>query len=120
MPVAGWRLAAGSAAGSLRTGPRAKVCGGTQRSVAANTEDQATANRPNEREPAGSALASLWRNEPFRVNSGLRTLHLKGAVAVEGGVPLLEDGKIIGAIGVSGGSSQQDGQCARAGADAVK
>ena len=51
---------------------------------------------------------------------GLRTLHLKGAVAVEGGVPLLEDGKIIGAIGVSGGTSQQDGQCAKAGADALK
>jgi uncharacterized protein GlcG (DUF336 family) len=51
---------------------------------------------------------------------GLRTLHLKDAVAVEGGVPLLEDGKIIGAIGVSGGTSQEDGQCAKAGADALK
>ena len=51
---------------------------------------------------------------------GFRVLHLRGAVAVEGGVPLLMDGKIIGAIGVSGGTSQQDGQCAKAGADALK
>jgi glc operon protein GlcG len=47
---------------------------------------------------------------------GLRVLALKGAVAVEGGVPIVVDGKIVGAIGVSGGTSQQDGQCARAGA----
>ena len=51
---------------------------------------------------------------------GLRVLHLKGAVAVEGGVPLVMDGKIIGAIGVSGGTAQQDGQCAKAGAEALK
>jgi glc operon protein GlcG len=51
---------------------------------------------------------------------GLRVLQLKAAVAVEGGFPLLMDGKIVGAIGVSGGTSQQDGQCAKAGADALK
>jgi glc operon protein GlcG len=51
---------------------------------------------------------------------GLRVLQLKAAVAVEGGVPLLMDGKIVGAIGVSGGTSQQDGQCAEAGADALQ
>jgi glc operon protein GlcG len=51
---------------------------------------------------------------------GLRVLQLKAAVAVEGGVPLLMDGKIVGAIGVSGGTSQQDGQCAKAGADALQ
>jgi glc operon protein GlcG len=49
---------------------------------------------------------------------GLRVLALKGAVAVEGGVPIAIDGKIVGAIGVSGGTSPQDGQCARAGAEA--
>jgi uncharacterized protein GlcG (DUF336 family) len=49
----------------------------------------------------------------------LRVLALKGAVAVEGGVPIVIDGKIVGAIGVSGGTSQQDGQCARAGAGAA-
>src|SRR5262249_12107691 len=34
--------------------------------------------------------------------NGLRILHIRGAVAVEGGVPLILDGKIVGAIGVSG------------------
>ena len=49
----------------------------------------------------------------------LRILALHGATPLEGGVPIIADGKIIGAIGVSGGSSQQDGQVAKAGADAV-
>jgi glc operon protein GlcG len=51
---------------------------------------------------------------------GLRVLGLQGAVPVEGGVPLVMDGKFVGAIGVSGGTSPQDGQCAKAGVDAVK
>jgi len=51
---------------------------------------------------------------------GLRVLGLEGAVPVEGGVPLVIDGKIVGAIGLSGGASSQDGQCARAGAEALK
>ena len=51
---------------------------------------------------------------------GLRMLALQGAVPVDGGVPLLMDGKIVGAIGLSGGSSDQDGQCAKAGADMLK
>ena len=51
---------------------------------------------------------------------GLRFLALQGAIPVEGGIPLVMDGKIVGAIGLSGGTSAQDGQCAKAGADAVK
>lgn len=51
---------------------------------------------------------------------GLRVLGLKGVVPVEGGIPLVMDGKIVGAIGVSGGTSAQDGQCAKAGADVLK
>jgi uncharacterized protein GlcG (DUF336 family) len=51
--------------------------------------------------------------------AGLRVLTLRGAVAVEGGLPLTVDGKIIGAIGVSGGSAEQDGGVAKAGADAL-
>lgn len=50
---------------------------------------------------------------------GWRVLGLTGAVPVEGGVPIVIDGKIAGAIGVSGGTSPQDGQCARAGAATV-
>ena len=50
---------------------------------------------------------------------GLRFLTLEGAVPIEGGLPLVVDGKIVGAIGLSGGTSAQDGQCAKAGADAL-
>ena len=52
--------------------------------------------------------------------AGLRVLHLRGANAVEGGLPIVVDGKIIGAVGLSGGSAEQDGACAKAGADALK
>lgn len=51
---------------------------------------------------------------------GLRLLGLPGAVPVEGGIPLVEGGKIVGAIGVSGGTSQQDSVCAAAGAALMK
>ena len=47
---------------------------------------------------------------------GVKYLGLRGAVPVEGGIPLIMDGKIIGAIGLSGGTGEQDGQCAQAGA----
>jgi uncharacterized protein GlcG (DUF336 family) len=46
-------------------------------------------------------------------------LSLPGAIPLEGGIPLLIDGKIVGAIGVSGATSQQDGVCAQAGADTL-
>jgi glc operon protein GlcG len=49
----------------------------------------------------------------------LNYLRLSGTIPIEGGYPLLVEGKIIGAIGVSGGTSQQDGVCSKAGADAV-
>jgi uncharacterized protein GlcG (DUF336 family) len=52
--------------------------------------------------------------------AGLRILRLQGAIPVEGGVPLILDGKIIGAIGVSGDSSEHDNQCATAGAMLLK
>ena len=41
-------------------------------------------------------------------------------VASEGGVPIVVNGKLIGAIGVSGGTGQQDGATATAGANAAK
>ena len=46
---------------------------------------------------------------------GLRILALDGAVPVEGGIPIVVGGKIVGAIGASGGTSQQDGVVAAAG-----
>jgi uncharacterized protein GlcG (DUF336 family) len=52
--------------------------------------------------------------------AGVRFLALQGAIPVEGGLPLIMDGKIVGAIGASGGTSDQDGLAAKAGADSVK
>lgn len=52
--------------------------------------------------------------------AGLRILRLQGAMPVEGGIPLVADGKIIGAIGVSGDTSEHDNQCAGVGAAVVK
>jgi uncharacterized protein GlcG (DUF336 family) len=51
---------------------------------------------------------------------GARILGLRGASPIEGGLPLVVDGKIVGAIGVSGAAADQDGQVAKAGADALK
>jgi glc operon protein GlcG len=45
----------------------------------------------------------------------LRILALSGASPVEGGLPIVTGGKIIGAIGVSGVTAPQDGQIAEAG-----
>src|SRR6266581_552503 len=61
-----------------------------------------------------------WQDVLAGGGEGLRVLGLEGAVPVEGGLPLLMDGKVVGAIGVSGGSSAQDGQAAKPGADALK
>ena len=51
--------------------------------------------------------------------AGTRILGLRGASPVEGGLPLTVDGKIVGGIGLSGGSSEQDGVAAKAGVDAL-
>lgn len=50
---------------------------------------------------------------------GLRLLTLEGVTALEGGVPIQADGRIVGAIGVSGVLSSQDAMVATAGAQAV-
>ena len=50
---------------------------------------------------------------------GVRVLALERAVPIEGGVPLVIDGEIVGGIGASGGSSDQDGVVAGAGAAAL-
>jgi glc operon protein GlcG len=51
--------------------------------------------------------------------AGLRLLSIPGAWLLEGGVPILDENKIIGAIGVSGVMSSQDAQVAEAGAEAA-
>ena len=51
--------------------------------------------------------------------AGLRILALPGATPVEGGLPIVVDGKIIGGIGVSGVQSSEDAQIAGAGIAAL-
>jgi uncharacterized protein GlcG (DUF336 family) len=51
---------------------------------------------------------------------GLRIQHIPGAVAIDGGLPIVMGGRIVGAIGVSGGTSAQDGVVALAGVGAVR
>ena len=51
--------------------------------------------------------------------ANLRLLNI-GYSVLEGGIPIVADGKIIGSIGVSGVTSQQDAQIAQAGVDALK
>jgi glc operon protein GlcG len=53
------------------------------------------------------------------VNQGKpNIMTLPNAVAVEGGLPIFKDGVIVGAIGISGVTSEQDGIIAKAGVDA--
>ena len=76
----------------------------------------------------GKARTSLLFKRPTKVlddaisggGVGLRFLALKDIVPLEGGIPIVLDGKIVGAIGVSGVLSAQDAQVARAGIDALK
>jgi glc operon protein GlcG len=51
---------------------------------------------------------------------GLRLLRLTGAIPIDGGSPIIQDGKLVGAVGVSGGSGDQDGETSKAGAAAIK
>jgi glc operon protein GlcG len=72
----------------------------------------------------GKAHTALFFKRPTKplegaVGSGRNNLiTLPNAALVHGGIPLMADGKIIGAIGVSGGMSSQDGVVAKARADA--
>ena len=49
-----------------------------------------------------------------------RVLKVPGVIPVEGGIPIVHDGKIVGAIGVSGVKPSEDGQVAQAGIAATK
>jgi uncharacterized protein GlcG (DUF336 family) len=51
--------------------------------------------------------------------AGLRYFTVPEVNLMEGGVPILLDGKIVGGIGVSGVHSTEDAQVAQAGADAI-
>lgn len=51
--------------------------------------------------------------------AGLRMLSMSGVSALEGGLPLMLEGEVVGAIGVSGMQSGQDAEVARAGIAAL-
>lgn len=76
----------------------------------------------------GKAKTALMFKRPSKVlddaissgGPGLRFLALRDIVPLEGGLPIVIDNRIVGAIGVSGVLSAQDAQIARAGLDAVK
>jgi uncharacterized protein GlcG (DUF336 family) len=77
------------------------------------------------REKAYSAVAFRRPTKVFQdlIGKGgdnLRLLGLSGASMLEGGIPIVVDGKIIGGVGVSGVTSAQDAQTAQAGIDALK
>jgi glc operon protein GlcG len=46
-------------------------------------------------------------------------LPIEGFMPLEGGIPLMVDGVLVGAVGVSGVTGSQDAQCAQAGANAL-
>ncbi|MCX7173936.1 MAG: heme-binding protein [Proteobacteria bacterium] len=62
----------------------------------------------------------VWQDVVAGGGAGLRVLGLEGAVPIDGGLPIVIDGKIVGAIGVSGAAGDQDAQCSKAGVDALK
>jgi len=71
-------------------------------------------------EKARSAVAfkrptKVWEDALAGGRQAILGVH--GAVPIEGGVPLMAGNKVIGAIGVAGGSTAQDGQVAKAGAE---
>jgi len=61
----------------------------------------------------------MFQERLAKGGDGLLVLRLKDAIPVEGGLPIVVDGKLIGALGVSGGSSAEDEVCAEAGAAAL-
>jgi uncharacterized protein GlcG (DUF336 family) len=76
------------------------------------------------KEKARSAVALRRPTKVFQDliaqgGANLRLLNI-GYSVLEGGIPIVRDGKIIGSVGVSGVTSQQDAQIAQAGIDALK
>jgi uncharacterized protein GlcG (DUF336 family) len=69
--------------------------------------------------------AATFRRETKIFEDGVQLMHLNyllafdGVIASRGGIPLIEQGKIIGAIGCSGGTDSQDEVVSKAGAAVV-
>jgi len=58
--------------------------------------------------------------DAIQLKQNYYTLTLDGVIASRGGIPLLEGGKLIGAIGCSGGTGSQDEVVCKAGAATIK
>ena len=69
--------------------------------------------------------AVMFRRESKVFENGIQLngynyqLSLDGMIGSRGGIPLVEDGKLIGAIGCSGGTGSQDEVVAKAGAAVI-
>jgi uncharacterized protein GlcG (DUF336 family) len=77
------------------------------------------------REKAYSAVAfrrptKVFEDAVGQGGANLRLLRLSGASVLDGGLPIVVDGKIVGGIGVSGVTGAQDAQIGKAGVDSLK
>jgi glc operon protein GlcG len=77
------------------------------------------------REKAYSAVAfrrptKVFEDAVAQGGANLRILRLSGAMPLDGGWPIVIDGKIAGGIGVSGVTGAQDAQIGKAGVDTLK
>lgn len=75
--------------------------------------------------PAKARSAAMYRRPTLVFSKAVaagsvQALSLPHVVAVEGGLPLIVEQRFIGAIGVSGGSAEQDGVVAAAGVAALR
>ena len=69
--------------------------------------------------------AAMWRRPSKDFEQGVADgrvalLGPSGVTPIEGGLPIVVGGKVIGGVGVSGEASSQDAQCGRAGLDTLK
>ena len=86
-------------------------------------DDTQTAAANVAQEKARTAALFRRPSKEFEENVGsgrVSVLGLPGVTPIEGGLPIVVGGKMIGAVGVSGGTAPQDGQVAKAGVDALK
>ena len=122
--------------GTVRSAPSITCAGGPDRAAGHAGADAAAAAAPLGPSvlaaisvSEGKARTAVGFRRPSKAiddaiaggGAALRLLSIQGeGVFVQGGLPIVVDGKVVGAIGASGGASQQDEQVARAGLNALK
>jgi len=86
--------------------------------------DRPAPARPRSRDIAKARTAAIFRR-PSKVfedqvkNGRVSALALPGAAALQGGLPIVHRGRVIGAIGVSGNTPQEDEDIAKIGASVL-